>query len=104
MAICENVKSGGLDPSRLAQTSPYGAGGPGVVAGGGQRNSWIENARGSIIELTSSTTEVDSASSSPGVQRVCKNDLVILMLMGWQSLPSRMTISIHSRSNKRLFT
>ncbi|KAJ8963209.1 hypothetical protein NQ318_018675 [Aromia moschata] len=49
------------------QTSPYGAGGPGITAGS-QRNSWIEDgARGSIIELPA--TEGDSASSSPGVQR-----------------------------------
>lgn len=68
MAVCENIKTGGLDPSRLAQTSPYGAGGPGIIAGG-QRNSWIETARGSVVEMTG-TQEVDSASSSPGVQKV----------------------------------
>ncbi|XP_044264219.1 protein EFR3 homolog cmp44E isoform X1 [Tribolium madens] len=67
MAVCENLKSGGIDPSRLAQTSPYGAGGPGVV-GGGQRNSWIETARGSVIDINA-PQEVDSVSSSPGVQR-----------------------------------
>lgn len=67
MAVCEKLKEGGLDPSRLTQASPYGAGGPGVVSGG-HRNSWIENARGSVAELAG--TEVDSAASSPGVQRV----------------------------------
>lgn len=69
MAVCEYVKQGGIDPSRLQQTSPYGAGGPGLIVGS-QRNSWIENgARGSIVELPS-VQEVDSAASSPGVQRV----------------------------------
>lgn len=68
MAVCEFVKQGGIDPSRLQQTSPYGAGGPGLIAGS-QRNSWIENgARGSIVEIP--VQEVDSAASSPGVQRV----------------------------------
>ncbi|CAH1970258.1 unnamed protein product [Acanthoscelides obtectus] len=67
MAVCECVKQGGIDPSRLQQTSPYGAGGPGIIVGN-QRNSWIENgARGSLIELPAA--EVDSAASSPGVQR-----------------------------------
>lgn len=68
MAVCEYVKQGGIDPSRLQQTSPYGGGGPGLIVGS-QRNSWIENgARGSIVELP--VQEVDSAASSPGVQRV----------------------------------
>ncbi|XP_018576301.1 protein EFR3 homolog cmp44E isoform X1 [Anoplophora glabripennis] len=67
MAVCEYVKLGGLDPSRLQQTSPYGAGGPGIALGS-QRNSWIESgARGSIIELPAQ--EGDSASSSPRVER-----------------------------------
>lgn len=69
MAVCDCVKSGGLDPSRLAQTSPYGAGGPGVVAGS-QRHSWVEvGARGSVVDI-GPTQDVDSVSSSPGVQRV----------------------------------
>ncbi|KAK9737115.1 hypothetical protein QE152_g10986 [Popillia japonica] len=67
MALCEYVKSGGLDPARLAQTSPYGAGGPGVVVGN-PRRSWVENPRGSVVEI-SNVAEVDSVSSSPGVQR-----------------------------------
>lgn len=68
MAVCEYVKLGGLDPSRLQQTSPYGAGGPGIALGS-QRNSWIESgARGSIVELPAQ--EGDSASSSPRVERV----------------------------------
>ncbi|CAG9855837.1 unnamed protein product [Phyllotreta striolata] len=67
MAVCEYLKESGIDPSRLQQTSPYGAGGPGLI-GGSQRNSWIENgARGSIVDMP--VTEVDSAASSPGVQK-----------------------------------
>ncbi|XP_044744134.1 protein EFR3 homolog cmp44E isoform X2 [Coccinella septempunctata] len=68
MAVCEYVKSHGIDASRLLQTSPYGAGGPGIVAAGAHRNSWIDTARGSITELAG-VNEVDSAASSPGVQR-----------------------------------
>lgn len=69
MAVCECLKNGGLDPSRLQQTSPYGAGGPGIIAAT-QRHSWIETgARGSVVELITGQ-DVDSVSSSPGVQRV----------------------------------
>ncbi|GJQ76302.1 putative protein EFR3 homolog [Trypoxylus dichotomus] len=68
MALCESVKTGGLDPTRLAQTSPYGAGGPGSVIGN-PRRSWVEvSARGSVVEINNAA-EVDSVSSSPGVQR-----------------------------------
>ncbi|ENN74642.1 hypothetical protein D910_09626 [Dendroctonus ponderosae] len=68
MAVCEYLKASGIDPSRLAQTSPYGAGGPGAIAGS-QRHSWMEaGARGSIMEIPS-VHEVDSAASSPGVTR-----------------------------------
>lgn len=68
MAVCEYVKAGGIDPSRLQQTSPYGAGGPGIIAGS-QRNSWIDTgSRGSVTELA--VNEVDSTASSPGYQRV----------------------------------
>lgn len=69
ITICECVQSGGLDPSRLAQTSPYGAGGPGIAVSS-QRYSWMESGpRNSIIELPA-VAEVDSATSSPGMQRV----------------------------------
>ncbi|XP_066262550.1 protein EFR3 homolog cmp44E isoform X1 [Euwallacea similis] len=68
MAVCDYLKSSGIDASRLTQTSPYGAGGPGVLAGS-QRHSWMETgARGSIMEIPS-VHEVDSAASSPGVSR-----------------------------------
>lgn len=66
--MCECIKIGGLDPSRLAQTSPYGAGGPGLVSAQ-HRHSWVEvTARGSLVDIPGQ--EVDSVSSSPGVQRV----------------------------------
>lgn len=69
VAICDCIKIGGMDPSRLAQMSPYGAGGPGVVSGN-HRHSWVEaSARGSAVEINT-TMEVDSVSSSPGVQKV----------------------------------
>lgn len=71
MAVCEYVKAGGLDPSRLQQTSPYGAGGLSIVQNT-QRHSWVEaGARGSVADITGGGHEVDSAHSSPGVQRVC---------------------------------
>lgn len=79
MAVCEFLKSSGLDAARLAQTSPYGAGGPGINAGS-QRHSWVETgARGSIVEI-SGVQEVDSVSSSPGVQKVCLNYLSFTFL------------------------
>lgn len=68
MAVCEYVKAHGIDASRLLQTSPYGSGGPGIVAAGAHRNSWIDTSRASITELAG-VNEVDSAASSPGVQR-----------------------------------
>ncbi|XP_071054459.1 protein EFR3 homolog cmp44E isoform X2 [Onthophagus taurus] len=68
MAICEYLKAGGLDPTRLAQTSPYGAGAPGTSSGM-QRHSWVElSARNSVAEL--GNVEIDSANSSPGVQKM----------------------------------
>ncbi|KAB0805530.1 hypothetical protein PPYR_02500 [Photinus pyralis] len=68
MAVCEYLKSSGFDSTRLMQTSPYGAGRLGVTSGT-HRHSWVETgARGSIIEIPA-TQEVDSASSSPGVQK-----------------------------------
>ncbi|CAH1183017.1 unnamed protein product [Ceutorhynchus assimilis] len=68
MAVCDYLKASGIDSSRLSQTSPYGAGGPGVIAGS-QRHSWMEtSARGSIMEIQS-VHEVDSAASSPGLAR-----------------------------------
>ncbi|XP_025830183.1 protein EFR3 homolog cmp44E isoform X2 [Agrilus planipennis] len=68
-AICDILREDGLDPSRLSQTSPYGAGGPGAIAGTSQRHSWSEtNARGSVVDI-GTTQDVDSESSSPGVQK-----------------------------------
>ncbi|XP_065171331.1 protein EFR3 homolog cmp44E isoform X2 [Atheta coriaria] len=68
MAVCEYVAASGLDVTRLQSTSPYGSGGPGIVASA-QRHSWVETgARGSVAEIVSNT-EVNSASSSPGLQR-----------------------------------
>ncbi|KAK4885965.1 hypothetical protein RN001_002236 [Aquatica leii] len=69
IAVCEYLNSSGLDSSRLLQMSPYGAGKLGVTGAGTHRHSWVEaGARGSIVELPG-TQEVDSVSSSPGVQR-----------------------------------
>lgn len=89
MAVCDYLKASGIDASRLSQTSPYGAGGPGKfysnffslnifnvsigfkgILAGSHRHSWMEaGARGSIMEIPS-VHEVDSAASSPGVTRV----------------------------------
>ncbi|KAL1514341.1 hypothetical protein ABEB36_003614 [Hypothenemus hampei] len=68
MAVYDYLKATGIDASRLSQSSPYGAGGPGLLAGG-HRHSWMDvGARGSTIEIPS-LHEVDSAASSPGVTR-----------------------------------
>lgn len=70
LEICECLKISGLDPTRLQQISPYGAGGPGILAGS-HRHSWVEmGARGSVIEIANGPQDVDSVSSSPGMTRV----------------------------------
>ncbi|GLV39615.1 stambha A [Carabus blaptoides fortunei] len=69
MAVCDCLKTCGIDVTRLAQGSPYGAGARGILAGP-HRHSWVEiGARGSIIEISSGPQDVDSVSSSPGMQR-----------------------------------
>ncbi|KAJ8709972.1 hypothetical protein PYW07_009338 [Mythimna separata] len=69
MALCEILKSHGIDSSRLASNSPYAAGN--VAAP--HRHSWVEagaaQGRDSLAEITAPGTELDSANSSPGVQR-----------------------------------
>ncbi|KAJ8710898.1 hypothetical protein PYW08_009413 [Mythimna loreyi] len=69
MALCELLKSHGVDATRLASTSPYAAGN--VAAP--HRHSWVEagaaQGRDSLAEITAPGTELDSANSSPGVQR-----------------------------------
>ncbi|XP_050305560.1 protein EFR3 homolog cmp44E isoform X2 [Anthonomus grandis grandis] len=67
MAVCDYLKVSGIDPSRLTQTSPYGAGGPGIISSS-QRHSWMETGQGSLMEIPS-VHEVDSAASSPGITR-----------------------------------
>lgn len=70
LAITESLKGAGFDVARLQQVTPYGAGGP---PGGsmGPRHSWVETGmRASAADLNAFQMEVDSVSSSPGVQKV----------------------------------
>lgn len=71
VAITESLKRAGLDVARLQQVTPYGSGGlPGLNMG--HRHSWIDSGmQSSAGDLNSVQMEVDSVSSSPGVQKVC---------------------------------
>ncbi|XP_072947981.1 protein EFR3 homolog cmp44E [Epargyreus clarus] len=71
MALCDCVKASGIEPSRLQSPSPYSAGGPQGLA---HRHSWVEagaaQGRDSLADISAGpATELDSANSSPGVQR-----------------------------------
>lgn len=70
MALCECIKSSGLECGRLASMSPYSGGS--IAAP--HRHSWVEagaaQGRDSLADITAGpVTELDSANSSPGVQR-----------------------------------
>ncbi|XP_073962514.1 protein EFR3 homolog stmA [Choristoneura fumiferana] len=70
MALCECLKASGLDPSRLQAPSPYAAGSVSLA----HRHSWLEagaaQGRDSLADITAGpAAELDSANSSPGVQR-----------------------------------
>ncbi|XP_060807321.1 protein EFR3 homolog cmp44E isoform X1 [Amyelois transitella] len=71
MALCECLKSCGVDSSRLQSPSPYAAGHTAAVA---HRHSWVEAGaaagRDSLADITAGpVTELDSNNSSPTVQR-----------------------------------
>lgn len=74
LAVCESLKAAGMDPTRLQQFSPYGAGAAGPLSGGPghhHRHSWVEvTARGSVVDIGNGPPDVDSISSSPGLPRV----------------------------------
>ncbi|CAH2986675.1 unnamed protein product [Chilo suppressalis] len=71
MAICECVKASGLDVSRLQAAAPYAGGA--ALGIGPHRHSWVEagaaQGRDSLADITGPVAELDSANSSPGVQR-----------------------------------
>lgn len=70
MAVTESLKGAGFDVSRLQQVTPYWAGGPPGM-NMGHRHSWVETGmRASVADLNAFQVEVDSVSSSPGVQKV----------------------------------
>nr|XP_049701457.1 protein EFR3 homolog cmp44E isoform X1 [Helicoverpa armigera] len=76
MALCDMLKAHGVDVSRLSAASPYSAGNVALP----HRHSWLEagaaQGRDSLAEITAPGTELDSANSSPGVQRlVMLNDV-----------------------------
>ncbi|XP_077300597.1 protein EFR3 homolog stmA [Arctopsyche grandis] len=72
IALCECLKSCGIDASRLQNACPY-TGGTGIHHLSHHRHSWVDagaHGRDSIADLsTNLNTDVDSVSSSPGVQR-----------------------------------
>lgn len=74
MAVCEALKACGMDPIRLQNLSPYGAGSAGPLsngAGHNHRHSWVEvGARGSVVDFSNGPQDVDSVTSSPGLPRV----------------------------------
>ncbi|XP_052748022.1 protein EFR3 homolog cmp44E isoform X2 [Galleria mellonella] len=73
MAVCECLKACGVDASRLQSPSPYAAGAALALA---HRHSWVEagaaQGRDSLADIGAppgAGLELDSAHSSPGVQR-----------------------------------
>ncbi|KAJ8870605.1 hypothetical protein PR048_029628 [Dryococelus australis] len=69
-AVTDCLKGAGFDAARLQQVSPYSVGGGPTQ---GHRYSWVETS--SAADFNSFQAEVDSVSSSPGVQ---KASLIIL--------------------------
>ncbi|XP_069676587.1 protein EFR3 homolog cmp44E isoform X1 [Periplaneta americana] len=68
-AVHDCLKGAGFDVARLQHVTPYGAGGPPGI-NMGHRHSWVETGmRASAADLNAIQAEVDSVSSSPGVQR-----------------------------------
>ncbi|GBP64811.1 Protein EFR3 homolog cmp44E [Eumeta japonica] len=71
MAVTDCLKVDGIDTSRLQSPSPYTSGT--VSHLGPHRHSWVEagavQGRESLADIGPSGTELDSANSSPGVQR-----------------------------------
>ncbi|KAJ2940931.1 hypothetical protein O0L34_g10192 [Tuta absoluta] len=70
MALCEILKASGMEYVRLQSPSPYAGGSVGAA----HRHSWVEagitQGRDSLADITAGpVTEMDSANSSPGVQR-----------------------------------
>lgn len=69
VAITESLKRAGLDAARLQHVMPYGSGGP-PGFNMGHRHSWVDSSlQASAGDLNSFQVDMDSASSSPGVQK-----------------------------------
>jgi hypothetical protein len=78
VAITESLKRAGLDVARLQQVTPYGSGGP-LGLNMGHRHSWVDaSMQASAGDLNSFQVEVDSVSSSPGVQKVRVRKIVLM--------------------------
>jgi len=81
VAITESLKRAGLDAARLQHVTPYGSGGPPGLSMV-HRHSWVDsNLQASAGDLNSFQVEVDSASSSPGVQKVCVHKTVLMSII-----------------------
>lgn len=93
MAVSESLKEYGIDTSRLQNTSPYTSG---AVSHLVHRHSWVESAtvgRDSIADIgTNQITDLDSANSSPGIQRrkVPTEDLSLEAMRRAAAEPSEM--------------
>ena len=81
VAITESLKRAGLDVARLQHVTPYGSGGlPGSNMG--HRHSWVDSSmQPSAGDLNSIQMEVDSTSSSPGVQKVCVHKTSLMSII-----------------------
>jgi hypothetical protein len=81
VAITESLKRAGLDVARLQHMTPYGSGGPAGL-NMGHRHSWVDTSmQASAGDLNSFQMEVDSASSSPGVQKVRVHKTVLMCII-----------------------
>ncbi|CAH0718007.1 unnamed protein product, partial [Brenthis ino] len=87
MALGDCLKGSGVDAGRLQGTPPYSAG-----ADLAHRHSWVEagatQGRDSLADIAGANTELDSANSSPGVQRhPAASELVSLEALRRAALP-----------------
>jgi hypothetical protein len=80
VAITESLKRAGLDAARLQHVTPYGSGGP-TGLNMGPRHSWVDGGMQTSADLNSFQMDVESASSSPGVQKVCVNKTVLMSII-----------------------
>jgi hypothetical protein len=80
VAVTESLKRGGVDVARFQHVTPYGSGGS-VGLNVGHRHSWVDTSmQASAGDLNSFQVEVDSVSSSPGVQKVHVHKMCLMRI------------------------